>query len=249
MWHLPFMREIYLNTRFRGELSGEVLPQDFVILTAYATTGETWSEARNVEANARLYRSLVDRDVWMRGVTGYSPTDGHAEPGWAVELPEDEAIMIGREFFQDAIYVVRSGELFVRMCGDGGAERCLGRFMDRVDLPSRSEAVATEMDEEDMDEEDDGPENFGAICAVEWGYELHQVELTPDDWEDIRSGEPVSVDGEGYEYEGKQYQDSWSFNCPSPGDLCVTYDEDEEGTSVGYEGSWQGNVTERTEPS
>lgn len=52
----------------------------------------------------------------MRRLTGYSPTTVHAEPGWAVEMPWDEACDLGLRFKQDAIYSVRGDELTVTFC-------------------------------------------------------------------------------------------------------------------------------------
>ena len=80
------MNEIYGKTRFRGAIGEATLPRDFAILTAFATTGETWSAERNLRANELLRAELQGRGCWMVEATGYSPEDGHAEPGWAIEL-------------------------------------------------------------------------------------------------------------------------------------------------------------------
>ncbi|MEY5032980.1 MAG: hypothetical protein RL354_2011, partial [Planctomycetota bacterium] len=121
------------TVRFRGEVAGSDMPEQFVIVTAYATTGENWTDMRNAAANERLRCELEQRAKWMREVTGYSPCDGHAEPGWAVDLGELEALALGRAFLQDAIFVVRQGELFVLSCAEDGEERSLGQFLARVD--------------------------------------------------------------------------------------------------------------------
>lgn len=258
------MNDVYSTVRFRGEVAGSDMPEQFVIVTAYATTGENWTDMRNAAANERLRCELEQRAKWMREVTGYSPCDGHAEPGWAVDLGELEALALGRAFLQDAIFVVRRGELFVLSCAEDGEERSLGQFLARVDSAvedastghgqhdcaqtiADADAGIAEWDGGKLDS-DDGleAENYGAFCEVEWGYELHRVELSPSDWEDIRDGLPVDVDGDGYVYEGRRFVDCWSFNFPTVGRLKVTYEED-DGVSVGYEGPWDGTVTVRTE--
>ena len=55
------MNPIYLETHFKrnGENDPafdelENLPSEFAIITAYATTGEHWSDARNNEADKQL---------------------------------------------------------------------------------------------------------------------------------------------------------------------------------------------------
>ena len=255
------MNDVYSTVRFRWEIAEQSMPEQFVIVTAYATTGENWTDMRNAAANERLRCELEQRGIWMRAVTGYSPSDGHAEPGWAVELGETEALALGRAFLQDAIFVVRRGELFVRSCAEDGEERSLGQFSGRVDSAVEDASMGhgqhdcgpnTADADADADggvlDSDDGleAENYGAFCEVEWGYELHRVELSPSDWEDIRDGLPVDVDGDGYVYDGKRFVDCWSFNFPTVGRLKVTYEED-DGVSVGYEGKWDGSVTVRTE--
>ena len=131
------MNEIYGKTRFRGAIGEATLPRDFAILTAFATTGETWSAERNLRANETLRLELQERGCWMVEATGYSPEDGHAEPGWAVEIPLDDALELGRKYLQDAIYFVRAGELSVWSCAQGASESvALGPFDVRVDRMS-----------------------------------------------------------------------------------------------------------------
>ena len=130
---LQRMNPIYAKTRFRGGISQTDRPDTFAILTAFATTGEVWSEERNRDANAKLQRSLESIPCWMIDATGYSPEDGHAEPGWAADLPLEIALQIGREFLQDAIFWVADGELFVVGCAAESQPRSLGEFEARLD--------------------------------------------------------------------------------------------------------------------
>ena len=115
-------------------------PREFAIITAWQPTGESWTEERSREANARLLESLEEKHAWFHPVTGYSPTTEHAEPGWAVALTFDEACDLGASFDQDAIYYIREDALFVSHCDTRRALIAVGSFRERVrpllDLPA-----------------------------------------------------------------------------------------------------------------
>ena len=125
------MHPAYFETRFRTPERVPSWPEAFAIITAYATTGESWSDSENLDADLRLQAELVG--VWHERITGYSPTTGHAEPGWAVDLAFEDACDLGDRFRQDAIYWVRSGELFVSRCDDRRALVRVGSFPERLD--------------------------------------------------------------------------------------------------------------------
>jgi hypothetical protein len=122
----------YFETRFRTPLPPDAWPARFAIITAWATTGEHWSPARNQDADARLAAHLAACRLWHHRLTGYSPRTGHAEAGWAVELAPDAARAVGMAFQQHAIYTVQDDALAVLRCEDGRVES-VGRFSERVD--------------------------------------------------------------------------------------------------------------------
>ena len=118
------MNPIYLETRFKrgGENDPtfdelESLPSEFAIITAYATTGEHWSDAKNNEADKQLKTYLDSQFSCVKRITGYSPSTGHAEPGWLVNCSFAQGCDIGLFFKQDAIYWGETGQLFVSYCG------------------------------------------------------------------------------------------------------------------------------------
>jgi len=118
------MNPIYLETRFKRDLENdpdfnffEILPNEFAIITAYATTGEEWSDEFNAQEDKRLKECLQLRFSCVKRITGYSPTTGHSEPGWLVNCSFDEGCDIGLLFKQDAIYWGEGGNLFVSYCG------------------------------------------------------------------------------------------------------------------------------------
>jgi hypothetical protein len=118
------MNPIYLDTRFKRDLENdpkfdklEVFPDQFAIITAYATTGEEWSDVKNSQEDERLKAYLQSRFSCVKRITGYSPSSGHSEPGWLVNCSFDEGCDVGLSFKQDAIYWHESGNLYVSYCG------------------------------------------------------------------------------------------------------------------------------------
>lgn len=138
------MKPEYFQTRFRAKMRGINWPEQFAIVTAYPTTGEQWSAERITEANERLQAELQRCHVWLPRITGYSPTTGHAEPGWAVPVGFTEACEIGLRFAQDAIYVVQGDELFVSYCDARRELISVGSFRARLDDATPSEHLRVE---------------------------------------------------------------------------------------------------------
>lgn len=122
----------YFEVRFRGDSIPAFWPDQFAIITAYAPTGQTWSEDENQNADRRLVELILARRLWHARLTGYSPQDGHAEPGWAVEFSMDEARRVGRQFLQDAIYWITGDELWVTRCGEQSPLVMVGKFRERL---------------------------------------------------------------------------------------------------------------------
>ncbi|MBM3967310.1 MAG: DUF3293 domain-containing protein [Planctomycetes bacterium] len=128
------MHTAYLETRFRCESPLGELPSEFVILSAYATTGEVWSEQQNTSADQNLFRALQALNPpFLKRVVGYSPATAHAEPSWAVAIPLAEAHRIGKEFAQDALYFVDQGALWVASCRAAVAPIYVDQFENRLD--------------------------------------------------------------------------------------------------------------------
>ena len=124
----------YLGTRFRVDRQPATWPPSFVIVTAWATTGEVWSEEANRAADEELARRLGALDVWHHRITGYDPNSDHAEPSWAVEQSLEDAVELAVEFKQLGVFHVVDGELWVRMCRDPrGAAQRVALFFDRLD--------------------------------------------------------------------------------------------------------------------
>lgn len=132
------MNPVYLETRFRSDGSASAVPEEFVILSAYATTGETWSAAKNEAADRSLEAELRARGGWLLRLIGYSPTTGHAEPSWATALPLEQACDLGLRYRQDAIYHVKQDLLSVTYCDSRRTLVAVGSFLDRLDARIRT---------------------------------------------------------------------------------------------------------------
>jgi hypothetical protein len=109
----------------------------FAIISAYATTGEKWSDAENEAADRALHAELRQHSQLVRRITGYSPSTGHAEPGSAVALPFDIACEIGLRYRQDAIYFVSRDVLSVSYCDARRSMKAIGPFSPRVHASAR----------------------------------------------------------------------------------------------------------------
>ena len=126
------MHQAYFKTQFLTQELVELWPQEFVIVTAYATTGTQWPLEQNEAADRRLESELRVRGGWLMRLTGFSPSTGHAEPGWAFEMLFEEACDLGLRYLQDAIYHVTGDELSVSFCDDRRKQIPVGSFRERL---------------------------------------------------------------------------------------------------------------------
>jgi hypothetical protein len=130
---LTALRAAYGVTRFRDVAAGVHWPEAFVIITACATTGSTWTPEREAAEDQLLRSALENRGVWHTRITGYHPETGHAEPGWAAELSVADGCALGRAYRQDAIYTVEGDELRVVLCEEPQRAERVGGFRERLD--------------------------------------------------------------------------------------------------------------------
>ena len=128
------MNPDYFKTRFRTDEKGVQFPDEFVIITAHPTTGEKWKYSRILDAENQLLEELKSRKCWMHSLEGYSPVSGHAEPGWAIVMPLDEARDLGLSYKQDAIFHVRKDLLSVTYCDHRRGLVNIDSFKARLDL-------------------------------------------------------------------------------------------------------------------
>lgn len=127
------MHPAYFETRFRIDTMPDEWPAQFVILSGWATTGQSWTQEANEAADCQLSRLLTDSGLWHLRITGYSPVTGHHEPSWAFPMPLDEACDLGQRFQQDALYYVDADQLSVTHCDHRRSLVPVGSFRQRLD--------------------------------------------------------------------------------------------------------------------
>ena len=47
---------------------------------------------------------------------------------------------------------------------------------------------------------------------INYGYDIHSLEISDLEWQAIQSGKHVGIEGQGFWVEGEYDQDYWSFN-------------------------------------
>jgi hypothetical protein len=125
------MDEVYFDTIFLTPTHVNVWPHSFVILSAYATTGEVWPDEVNREADARLERELRSLCPRVLRITGASPDGLHQEPSWVAELPIDTALEIALRYKQKALFAVQN-DMLVVIAVNPESPMVLGSFRSRL---------------------------------------------------------------------------------------------------------------------
>jgi hypothetical protein len=65
-------------------------------------------------------------------------------------------------------------------------------------------------------------QNGRVRLTVNYGYDIHSVEVPASTWLQIQGGEAVTVQGQGFSVEGELSQDEWAFNVHRRSSLQVT---------------------------
>lgn len=124
----------YLQTIFIAKKPPEGgWPEKFAVITACnpMSSGERQEDA---VATTRLRKHLSRRGLKRHKVTGTSPDWGHQEAGFVVwNLSLGEALEIGREFRQRAVFWVEGGRIEVVSC-ESGERKIVGLWEERVRL-------------------------------------------------------------------------------------------------------------------
>lgn len=124
--------QLFASTVFLGEPLPADWPSSFVIINAWATTGETWSAERNLAADEALRQALERVGLRHHRLTGASPDLVHQEPSWAVDMTRESADELADHFLQVAFFAVEQGTLFVVPTGLPEAAVPLGPWSDRL---------------------------------------------------------------------------------------------------------------------
>jgi hypothetical protein len=105
--------EDYKSTIFEYQDFSADWPKDFAILTAYATTGETWTPEQNVEADRQLETELRQGGHRIHRISGYSKDLKTHEEGWAVKMDLKTAWDLAVKYKQVALFYYQNDELLL----------------------------------------------------------------------------------------------------------------------------------------
>ena len=125
------MNPEYSKTIFLISKEPESWPDEFAIITAHNPMDLKLSDYENSLRNEKLLKS-IDSNVFLE-LSGSSPDHSHQEASFAFVSKIQEAVDIGKEFQQKAIYYVKDGNLKLVECCTGKIEE-LGNFNDRLSL-------------------------------------------------------------------------------------------------------------------
>ena len=125
------MNPEYFNTIFIISKEPESWPCEFAIITAHNPMDLKLSVQENNHRNQKLLKR-IDSNVLLE-LSGSSPDHSHQEASFAFISKIQEAVDIGKEFQQKAIYYVKDGNLKLVECCTGKIEE-LGNFNDRLSL-------------------------------------------------------------------------------------------------------------------
>lgn len=125
------MNPEYLTTIFLISNEPKRWPDKFAIITAYNPMDQKLSDHENKLRNDNLLKR-ISRNFFLE-IFGSSPDQCHQEPSFAFISNLKDAIEVGKEFQQRAIYYVSHGNLQLIECNTGITIE-LGKFNDRLSL-------------------------------------------------------------------------------------------------------------------
>lgn len=115
--HTTPLKSEYYDVVFH--FSPDEAPLEFWVITAWNPDGQDQSEAENKSADEELRRVLLDRNLNFFRITGSSPDESHAEPGWGVVTDESTALNLSRRFRQEAVFHFHSSGIDLVNCANG----------------------------------------------------------------------------------------------------------------------------------
>ena len=117
-------QSLYLQTVFQYSPADK--PDAFWVVTAHNPNGKSAAPGDNILADAQLHEELKELKITSFRVTGLSPDESHAEPGWGFACEEATALRLGRQFQQEAIFHFQE-ELIELVCCENGDRQALDK--------------------------------------------------------------------------------------------------------------------------
>ncbi|QDE29950.1 MULTISPECIES: DUF3293 domain-containing protein [Shewanella] len=109
----------------------------FAIVTAHNPHGLLLSPSQNRLLDRQLQSKIQQYKCLYRSLIGAAPDLSHMEKSWAIFIDKEQALELGREFNQHAIYYVNKGLLSLVACVDSIKEEVdMGAFNHRLRLVS-----------------------------------------------------------------------------------------------------------------
>lgn len=60
--------------------------------------------------------------------------------------------------------------------------------------------------------------------SIDYGYDIHRVEILESEWAIVQTGKPLTITGQGFFVEGEIEGDYWAFNENNKGSLSIDCD-------------------------
>ena len=57
--------------------------------------------------------------------------------------------------------------------------------------------------------------------TVDYGYDIHSIEISDEELKDIQLGKKLEIEGQGFPVEGEMENDWWKFNTVEEGSIEV----------------------------
>ena len=107
----------------------------FAIVTAHNPLGTRLSPSQNRLLDRQLQSKIQQYNRPYRALVGAAPDLSHMEKSWAIFIDKEQAVELGREFNQYAIYYVNRGLISLIACLDTiKPEVAMGAFNHRLRL-------------------------------------------------------------------------------------------------------------------
>jgi hypothetical protein len=124
------MNPEYDNTVFLLPEVPTFWPNNFTIITAHNPMDHKLTDSENIRRNQRL-ADCAEPKIFIK-IIGSSPDHSHQEASFALKCSLKEAIKIGKQFNQRAIFYIRGENLELVECSSGKSKR-LGKFTERLE--------------------------------------------------------------------------------------------------------------------
>lgn len=122
------INEDYFHARFRAERPANGCPRAFFIVTACYPFDQKVSVEENISFTEQLKHELADLVHFP--VTGYDTESDHKEPGFGIICDRSQAIMLGQQFRQNAIFSVYDGTVHLISCKPPHKDIAIGKWSD-----------------------------------------------------------------------------------------------------------------------